>query len=115
MGLGVASNIPPYNVKEVLEATISLIKNPKNKIYLIPDFPTGCDIIDEGQFQEITNTGTGKFSVQGSYKINYIENTIHFTSVPLNTKTKKIIMSIINLKKEKHIFEEIVKIDDETV
>lgn len=110
-----ASNIPPYNVKEVLEATISLIENPKKKIFLIPDFPTGCDIIDEGQFQEITDKGVGKFSVQGSYEIDYIENTIHFTSVPLNTKTKKIIMTIINLKKEKHLFDEIVKIDDETV
>ena len=115
MGYGLASNIPPYNVKDVLEATINLIKDPKKKILLIPDFPTGCDIIDEGQFQSITNTGNGKFSVQGSYEIDYANNTIHFTSVPLNTKTKKIIMTIINLKKDKKIFDEIIKIEDETV
>ena len=115
MGYGMASNIPPYNVKEVLEATIDLIKNPKKKIFLIPDFPSGCDIIDEGQFQKIVDTGKGKFSVQGSYTIDYTNNTIHFSSVPLNTKTKKIIMAIIELKKSKHLFDEIVKIDDETI
>ena len=45
IGLGFSTNIPPYNLNEVINATIKLMKNPDSKIKLIPDSPTGCDII----------------------------------------------------------------------
>ena len=45
IGLGFSTNIPPYNLNEVINATIKLIKNPDSKIKLIPDSPTCCDII----------------------------------------------------------------------
>ena len=41
IGIGVATNIPPFNVSEVIKATIKLIKDPNAKILLIPDSPTG--------------------------------------------------------------------------
>lgn len=114
IGYGLASNIPPFNVKEVLEATIKLIKNPKARILLIPDSPTGADIIDEGKFAEINKTGIGSFTLRASYEIDYQNNTIRFTSLPLQTKTKRVIKNIIDLKKRHVAFEEIIDIQDAT-
>ena len=113
IGYALASNIAPFNVKEVLEATIKLIKNPKEKIMLIPDSPTGADIIDEGLFPQINKTGEGKFTLRATADIDYQNNTIHFTSIPLQTKTNTIINKIVDLKKKKE-FDEIINIDDGT-
>ena len=109
IGYGKSSNVPGFNVKEVLEATIELIKNPKAKILLIPDFPTGCDIVDTGLFEEINKTGQAKITMQATSEIDYKTNTIKFTSVPLQQKTKPIIKNIISMD-----FPEIHRIDDAT-
>lgn len=45
IGYTLSSDIPPYNLNEVADATIKLLKNPSAKIRLVPDSPTGCDII----------------------------------------------------------------------
>lgn len=113
IGYGLASNIPPFNIKEVMEATIQLIKDPNSKILLIPDSPTGADVIDEGQFADVNRTGIGKFKLRATAEIDYVKNTIHFTSIPLQTKTKFIILKILEFRK-KHQFDEITVIDDET-
>ena len=120
IGIGMSSNIPPFNVKEVLEATISLIKDPTKKILLIPDIPTGADVIDTGEFDKMNNkkteNGETKLVMQASYEIDYKANTIHITSIPLNTKTKFIIQAIIDIKKQSKTkeFDDIVAIDDRT-
>ena len=108
-----ASNIPPFNVAEVLEATIKLIKDPTSKILLIPDSPTGADILDEGNFAEINKSGKSKFTLRASYEINYTENTIRFTSLPLQTKSSIVIRKIIEMRKNR-MFEEIIDISDST-
>ena len=95
IGYGLASNIPPFNVTEVLEAVIKLVKNPDAKIMLIPDFKFGCDIVDTGEFKKINKTGEGKLTVQGSYTIDPIANVIRITSLPLNVYAKPWIESII--------------------
>ena len=48
IGYSMASNIPPFNPTEVMEATIKLLKDPKAKILLVPDSPTGADVVDDG-------------------------------------------------------------------
>lgn len=103
IGYGLSSNIPPFNVKEVLEATIKLMKDPNAKIMLIPDCPNGCDIIDTGDFKEMNKTGIGKLVMQSSYEIDYNNNIIHFTTVPLRQDTKTIIKKIADLQKTKVI------------
>ena len=113
IGYALASNIMSFNVKEVLEATIELMKDPSAKIMLIPDSPTGADIIDEGYFGDINKTGEAKVTLRATASIDYQENTIHITSIPLQTKTNTIINKIVELKK-KHEFEEIINIDDGT-
>ena len=97
IGYGLASNIPPFNVTEVLEACIKLIKNPNAKIMLIPDFKNGCDVIDTGEFKAINETGEGKVMVQASYTIDPIQNIIRITSLPLNVFVKPWIEKVVPL------------------
>ena len=113
IGNGLASNIPPFNIKEVLEATIKLIKNPNSKILLIPDIPTGADIIDTGEFEEFNRTGEGVMVLQASAELDYNNSTITFTSIPLRFKTTAIITKIAELKKSK-ILDDIIDISDYT-
>lgn len=109
IGFAMASNIPPFNVTEVLKATISLIKDPKTKIMLIPDIPTGADVIDEGNFKEINKTGKSKITMRATSQIDYQNNIITFTSLPLQETTKNVITRIIGLK-----IEDITEIKDYT-
>lgn len=111
IGYAFASNIPPFNVTEVLEATIKLIKNPKTKIFIIPDSPTGADIVDEGQFEKICETGVGTFTLRGSIEVDEINNIITITSIPLQTTIDSIIKKIVELR-EKRVFDEIKDIKD---
>ena len=113
IGYGIASNICPFNVAEVLDATIKLIKDPKANILLIPDSPTGCDIIDEGRFKEINKTGQSKVTMRATTEIDYINNIIHVTTLPINSTSKNVIDSII-ASKAKGLFSEIVEIKDYT-
>ena len=110
---GLASNIPPFNVSEVLDATIKLIKDPSAKILLIPDSPTGCDILDEGYFPEINKTGQSKVTMRATTEIDYVNNIIHVTTLPINSTSKGVIDSII-ASKAKGLFSEIVEIKDYT-
>lgn len=98
IGYGLASNIAPFNVSEVLDATIALMKNPKAKISLIPDSPTGCDIVDNGDFGDINKTGVGKLKMRAKYEIDYVENMIHITALPYNVTSKGIIEKISELR-----------------
>lgn len=111
IGYGMASNIPPFNFNEVLDATIKLVKDPKAKIHLIPDSPTGCDVVDNGQFKLINETGTGVFKLRASYEINYIENIIRFTSLPINSVSSGVVSAIWEMKKQGK-FDEIVTFTD---
>lgn len=98
IGYGLASNIAPFNVSEVLDATIALMKNPKAKISLIPDSPTGCDIVDNGDFGDINKIGVGKLKMRAKYEIDYVENMIHITALPYNVCSKGIIEKISELR-----------------
>lgn len=100
IGIGVATNIPPFNVSEVIAATKKLMKNPDTKIMLIPDSPTGCDIVDDGQFQTINDVGDMcTLTMQATYDIDYIENIITITSLPLQHNTGEVKQKLVELKK----------------
>jgi DNA gyrase subunit A len=111
IGYGLSSNIPSFNVAEVLKATIKLIKNQNSNIMLIPDIPTGADIIDEGLFEEINKTGIGKLTMRATAEIDHNKNIIRFTSLPLQTSSMQIINKIIEMRK-KGEFGEIIDITD---
>ena len=113
IGYGLSANIPPFNVSEVLDATIKLIKDPSAKILLVPDSPTGCDILDEGLFKEINKTGQAKVTMRSTVDIDYVSNILHITTLPINSTSKGVIDSVIAFK-AKGLFSEIVEIKDYT-
>lgn len=108
---GLASNVPSFNVAEVLKATIKLIKNPKSNIMLIPDIPTKAEIVDEGLFEEINRTGIGKLTMRAAAEIDHNKNIIRFTSLPLQSSSIQVINKVIEMKK-KGEFTEIIDIQD---
>jgi DNA gyrase subunit A len=112
IGYGVSFGIPPYNFTEVCDLTINLIKDPSYKnCVLIPDCPTRCQVIDNGQFEDICKDGNGKFTMRGEVVIDEEKNIIKIVSVPYTVDTTVIKKSIIYLHDEK-IINGITKIDD---
>ena len=111
IGFGMASNIISFNVSEVLKATIKLINNPDATVMLIPDSPTGAEIVDEGLFKQINKTGVGKITMRATAEIDHNRNIIRFTTLPLQTSSMQVINKVIEMKK-KGDFVEIVDIQD---
>ena len=114
IGFGLSSNIPSFNVTEVLDACITLLKNPKAKITLIPDIANGCNILDTGCFEDINENGNGKLVLVAGHEIDYINNVITFTSLPVNSNSGTVLEKISQLKIEKKLFKEIEDIKDYT-
>lgn len=101
IGIGLATNIPPFNPGEVCKATIKLIKDPSAKILLIPDSPTGCDIVDDGQFEALNEFGDDvTLTMRATYDIDYIENVITVTSLPYQVFSDNVVASILKLRRE---------------
>lgn len=101
IGIGLATNIPPFNPTEVCKATIKLIKDPKAKILLIPDSPTGCDILDDGQFESLNEYGDDvTLTMRATYEIDYMENIITVTSLPYQVGSDNVIAAVLKLRKE---------------
>lgn len=111
IGTGLSSNIPPFNVAEVLKATIKLLHNPDEKIMLIPDSPTGADIVDNGNFKRINDVGVSSFTLRATASIDYENNIINISSLPISMTSDEVLNRIIELKKKK-AFEEIVDFVD---
>lgn len=101
---GVASAIYPCNFNEVMNLTIRLISNPElplSECVLYPDSPTGCDIVDDGNFPYICMEGEGSYTMQGRCEIDEKRNEIHIYSTPLFTNVNKIMDQLIKLKEDK--------------
>ena len=101
IGIGLATNIPSFNPGEVCKATIKLIKNPDANIMLIPDLPTGCDIVDEGLFTAINNNDRNvklKLTMQATYEIDYMENVITITSLPYKIGSDQVVQAVVKLR-----------------
>lgn len=99
IGFGMASNLPAYNFREVIEACIALIVNPKADIILVPDSPTGADII-EGNFKRICDTGTGGYTQRCKYEVDAENNIITITALPLYVTAKDIRSKIAEIKEK---------------
>ncbi|MDY5647014.1 MAG: DNA topoisomerase (ATP-hydrolyzing) subunit A [Candidatus Onthovivens sp.] len=82
LGFGPATHIPTFNLEEVLQATIKLIKNPKYEPCIIPDITTGCLIVDEGKFPEICATGRGTFKMKAEIIKDEDNKCIIIKSIP---------------------------------
>ena len=114
---GMASNICPFNLREVCETTIAYIKDNDINVadtLLAPDFPIGGELLyDRAEMEKIYETGRGGFKVRGTYVYDKANNCIDIKSIPPTTTTEAIIEKVIDLVKLKKITE-INDIRDET-
>ncbi len=117
IAVGMASSICSFNLREICETTIGLIKNPDFDVMetlKAPDFIGGGKIIyDEHQMREIFRTGRGGFKVRAKYTYDKSNNCIDITEIPPTTTAEAIIDRIIDRVKANAI-REISDIRDET-
>ena len=100
IGVGMGSNIPSFNLKELCEATIKYI-DTKEETILVPDFATKGYIIDnEKEFVSINNTGKGTIRLRSNYIFKQDENVIEITQIPYSTTREEIIDKVIELMKD---------------
>lgn len=105
MGIAVsmASNVCSFNLKEVCEAAIGLIKNPKFNISSViqgPDFPGGGFVVyDEAEMEKIFRTGRGSVKVRSKYSYDAEDHCIEITEIPPTTTIEQIKDKIVELAK----------------
>ncbi len=117
IAVGMASNICSFNLREVCEATIEYMKNPKVDIVGImpaPDFSSGASIVyDEAEMRGIYETGRGSFKMRAKYQYDKSNNCIEITEIPYSTTAEAIIGKIMELLKANKL-REISDARDET-
>ena len=99
IGYGMYSQYPNYNFKELCEFTLKLMDNPNYDKLIYPDIPNNCEIIDDGQFDEIRRTGKGSFRMKSKVNINYEQNKIEILSVPQGTDLASITEKLVEMGK----------------
>ncbi len=117
IAVGMASSICSFNLKEICDATVGLIKNNDfdiNEAVKAPDFIGGGQIVyDEAQMREIFRTGRGSFKVRAKYAYDKSNNCIDITEIPPTTTAEAIIEKIIE-KVKGGTLREIADVRDET-
>ena len=117
IAVGMASNICPFNLKEICETTAAIIRDPDHDIKSTlpaPDFTGGCQIIyDEKVIDQIYETGRGSVKLRAKYEYDKSENCIDIISIPYSTTSEVIIEKIIDLVKQGKV-KEISDVRDET-
>ena len=117
IAVGMASNICSFNLKEVCDTTIALMKNPDHDILETlpgPDFSTGAELLfDEATTREIYSTGRGSFKLRAKWRYVKEGNLIEITEIPYSTATEVIMDKVAELIKAGKI-KEIADMRDET-
>ena len=117
IAVGMASNICSFNLKEVCDTTIALMKNPNHDILETlpgPDFSTGAELLfDEAATREIYNTGRGSFRLRAKWRYVKEGNLIEITEIPYSTASEIIMDKVAELIKAGKI-KEIADMRDET-
>jgi DNA gyrase subunit A len=122
IAVGMATNIPPHNLTEVINGIIRVIEKPETTIEELmqiikgPDFPTGAMIMGREGIREAYTTGRGKIIVRGESEIEEMSGNrqrIVISSLPYQVNKAKMIETIADLVKDKKI-EGISEIRDES-
>ena len=117
IAVGMASNICSFNLKEVCETAIALLKNPEHDILETlpgPDFSTGAELLyDDAATREIYSTGRGSFKLRAKWQYVKDGNLIEITEIPYTTSTEVIMDKVADLIKAGKI-KEIADMRDET-
>ena len=117
IAVGMASNICSFNLREVCDTAIALMKNPDHDILETlpgPDFSTGGELLfDEAATREIYATGRGSFRLRAKWRYVKDGNLIEITEIPYTTATEVIMDKVAELIKAGKI-KEISDMRDET-
>ena len=120
IAVGMATNIPPHNLTEVLNGAMAQIDNPDITVEELmehiqgPDFPTSATIMGRSGIRSAYNTGRGKIIIRAKAQIEEHKDgtsSIIVTELPYQVNKKMLVESIANLVKEKKI-EGLSDIDD---
>lgn len=112
IAVGIATNIPPHNLSELVEAINLVAKNPDasiNEIQTVlkgPDFPTSAEIINSAGINDYFNTGRGSITIRskGTYETHDNgKSTIIFTEIPYMINKTTLIEKIIELVRNEQI------------
>ena len=119
IAVGMATNIPPHNLREVVEGVIFRIENPEcttddlMQIIHGPDFPTAAIIYGTKGIRDAYETGKGRVYVRARGKVDDENKSIIFTEIPYMVNKAMLVESIAHLVKEKKI-EGITALRDES-
>ena len=120
IAVGMATNIPPHNMREVVDGMCAVIDNPDIELPELmehipgPDFPTGAMIMGRSGIRAAYATGRGKLTVRAKTEIVEKKNgrfEIKVTEIPYNVNKARLVESIADLVKEKRV-EGIADIND---
>lgn len=112
IAVGMATNIPPHNLSELISALIAMIDDAKIKdeelIKLVPgpDFPTGGILIGTNGIKQAYKTGKGRFVIRGKVRIEDIKSgrkAIIITEIPYQVNKSVLLEKIARLAREKKI------------
>ena len=123
IAVGMATNIPPHNLNEVIDGTVALIENPDITIEELmqfipaPDFPTGATLLGRAGIKNAFMTGRGNYVLRSKCEIedfaNGTRHRIVVTELPYQVNKQKLIEYIADLVKQKRI-DGISDINDES-
>lgn len=103
IAVGNAFRIPPYNIEDVIRETKKKLYNDDDSpVYLVPDLPTGCDIVDtNGSIKQICETGKGTLRMRAKAEI--VDEgkhwAIHVTNLPWGVTQESIVDTLVRLTK----------------
>ncbi len=111
IAVGMATNIPPHNLGETIDATIAYINNPEISVNELmekikgPDFPTGGIILGNSGIKKAFETGKGSVIVRGKVNIEEIKGKVKLviTEIPYQVNYTNIIRKIAELVRDKQI------------
>ncbi len=122
IAVGMATNIPPHNLGEVVDACVAYIDNPDISVAELmtyikgPDFPTGGTIVGTEGVRKMYETGKGPILVKSKVEIKEAKNGRHqivISELPFNVNKARLILSMANLVNSKKI-QGITEIRDES-
>ena len=117
IAVGMATNIPPHNLNEVIDGVIAIIKNPslaeddsidefiRETGFNGPDFPTGAEIKDNGGIYQAIKSGRGSFKIRAIHSVeeNKDKSSIIIHELPYQVNKAKLIETIAILVRDKKI------------
>ena len=112
IAVGMATNIPPHNLGEVIDATCLLIDNPDAtteelmKVLPGPDFPTGAEIMGIGGIKDAYETGRGSITIRAKYEIKEQKNgrsQIVIKEIPYQVNRQKLLEKLGELVRDKKL------------